>query len=500
MSRTICARPPTGGPSLRPASAIAHSWRGIAPWTVICGCIEARPTSSDLFDVHERIEPRADGGDHAGLIAVLGRNAHRSSGPSMVFIAAAAARARPFSPPGVAELFEKGLVLGLRSVLADGFQSRGGLPTPSRCVARRALPVRVHSDPESPHRRPGGLFPMGLGAHLPQQAVAPKRRRACHIAPAPCRARPLSSALRTPSAGPAIASIVSHHIHASAPAYLDRAEPNRTASPMEDPMAHGIERRRRISALLDTATPGNPVEVTGWVKTSRFSKNVSFLHLTDGSDARTVQVVLADDTDAELKKRLGVGAAVRVHGTWVESPGGKQSIEIKATEVEVIGDSDASTFPIQKKKTSMEYLRTIAHMRSRSNTQQSVIRVRNALAWQIHKYFQDRGFLWIHTPILTDVRRRRAPASCSRCSAGDKPEGFFGSPTFLTVSGQLEVECFAQSHTDVYTFGPTFRAENSNTPRHACRVLDDRARDRLRRSGRRHRPGRGLRPHRHGRL
>lgn len=232
-------------------------------------------------------------------------------------------------------------------------------------------------------------------------------------------------------------------------------------------MAAGVQRRVRIATLLDSAVVGETVEITGWVKTSRFSKNVSFLHLMDGSDARTVQVVLKDDTDPELKKQLSVGASVRVHGTWVESQGGKQAVEVLAETIEIIGESDASTFPIQKKATSMEYLRTINHLRSRGNTQQSVIRVRNAVSWQIHKYFQERGFLWIHTPLITASDAEGA-GELFAVTAGDKPEGFFGIPTYLTVSGQLEVESFAQSHTDVYTFGPTFRAENSNTARHAA--------------------------------
>jgi asparaginyl-tRNA synthetase len=231
--------------------------------------------------------------------------------------------------------------------------------------------------------------------------------------------------------------------------------------------AQGTSRRTSIKNLLAGARAGEAVVATGWVKTSRFSKNVSFVHLTDGSDTQTVQVVFAQELDAELKGRLGVGAAVRVHGAWVESPGGKQALEIRAESVEVVGDSDPSTYPLQKKATSMEHLRTIAHLRSRTNTHQSVIRVRNSVSWHIHRFFQERGFQWIHTPIITGSDAEGA-GEMFAVTAGDKPEGFFGKPTFLTVSGQLEVECFAQSHTDVYTFGPTFRAENSNTPRHAA--------------------------------
>jgi asparaginyl-tRNA synthetase len=232
-------------------------------------------------------------------------------------------------------------------------------------------------------------------------------------------------------------------------------------------MASGTKRRTRIVDLLNAAEVGKPVTATGWVKTSRFSKNVSFLHLMDGSSANTVQVVLGDDTSEDLKRQLGTGTAVRVEGTWVDSPGGKQDVEIKAQKIEVIGQSDPATYPLQKKRTSMEHLRTIAHLRSRTNTHQSVVRVRNATAWQIQKFFQDRGFLWIHTPIITCADAEGAGELFELGVDGDR-EKFFGDPAFLTCSGQLQVECFAQSHTDVYTFGPTFRAENSNTARHAA--------------------------------
>lgn len=232
-------------------------------------------------------------------------------------------------------------------------------------------------------------------------------------------------------------------------------------------MERGVHRRKSIRTLLDTAVVGNPVIVTGWVRTSRFSKNVSFVHLYDGSDSRTVQVVLSEALAAAYRAELGVGAAVRVQGEWVESPGGKQSIEIKAHEISIVGSSDPATFPLQKKRTTLEHLRSIAHIRPRSNTHQAVVRVRDSISWHIHRYFHDNGFKWIHTPIITASDAEGAGELFS-VSAGDKPEGFFGKKTFLTVSGQLEVECFAQSHTDVYTFGPTFRAENSNTPRHAA--------------------------------
>ncbi len=226
----------------------------------------------------------------------------------------------------------------------------------------------------------------------------------------------------------------------------------------------GVDRRIPIRRLLATAEIGHQVEVTGWVRTSRFSKNVSFVHLSDGSTPKTLQVVLKADAPEELKHRLGVGAAVRVRGTLVASPGTEQPFEVAAEDVQIVGDCDPAVYPMQKKATSLEFLRTVPHLRPRSNTHQAVFRVRNALAWQIHRFFQERGFLWIHTPILTGADAEGAGELFPVANAQE----FFGHPAFLTVSGQLEVESFAQSHTDVYTFGPTFRAENSNTPRHAA--------------------------------
>ncbi|MCA9490112.1 MAG: asparagine--tRNA ligase, partial [Myxococcales bacterium] len=225
-----------------------------------------------------------------------------------------------------------------------------------------------------------------------------------------------------------------------------------------------MDRRVRISHLLKSAQIGQQVEVTGWVKTSRFSKNVSFVHVMDGSTPRTLQVVIRPELVEAFQHRLGVGAAVRITGTLVPSPGAEQPFEVAAEDIVIVGDSDPSTYPMQKKATSLEFLRTVNHLRPRSNTHQAVFRVRNALAWQIHRFFQERGFLWIHTPILTGADAEGA-GELFPLSNGVE---FFGHPAFLTVSGQLEVECFAQSHTDVYTFGPTFRAENSNTPRHAA--------------------------------
>ncbi len=146
---------------------------------------------------------------------------------------------------------------------------------------------------------------------------------------------------------------------------------------------------------------------------------------------------------------------------------GPEAVELRADRIDVVGEADPTEYPLQKKGTSMEHLRTIAHLRPRTNTFQSTFRVRNALSWQIHRFFQERGFIWVHTPVITGIDAEGA-GECFSVSTPEGPDAFFGKKTFLTVSGQLEAECFAQSHTDVYTFGPTFRAENSNTPRHVA--------------------------------
>ena len=230
----------------------------------------------------------------------------------------------------------------------------------------------------------------------------------------------------------------------------------------------GVDRRTRLVDLLPRAADGDPVALEGWVRTSRFSKNISFVHLFDGSSADTVQVVLPPDLAETHKADLGVGAAVRVEGVWQASPGGRQAWEVRATAVTLIGACDPATYPLQKKRTSFEHLRTIAHLRPRTNTFQALFRVRHSAAWHIHRFFHERGFLWVHTPILTASDAEGAGELFE--VRADAPDGtpFFGKPAFLTVSGQLAVENFAQAFTDVYTFGPTFRAEHSHTSRHAA--------------------------------
>lgn len=225
-------------------------------------------------------------------------------------------------------------------------------------------------------------------------------------------------------------------------------------------------------------TPPVEVEAYGWVKTRRDSKGVHFVQINDGSCFDDLQVVIPADTiEEQTLKRITIGTCVRFSGTLVESPAPGQRVELQAKAVEIYGEADATTYPIQKKGASFEFLREVAHLRPRTNTFGAVFRVRNELSWAIHKFFHERGFLYIHTPIITSNDCEGA-GSLFRVTTLDlenppKKEGqldwsedFFARPTYLTVSGQLNVEAFALALTNVYTFGPTFRAENSNTPRH----------------------------------
>jgi asparaginyl-tRNA synthetase len=239
--------------------------------------------------------------------------------------------------------------------------------------------------------------------------------------------------------------------------------------------------RTKIAQVLASAPPGEEVLVKGWVRTRRASKSVSFLALSDGSCMSTLQVVLDPALpDSGSLEGLGTGASVSIRGEVVESPGAGQRVEVRAKEVVVLGDAPAETYPLQKKRHSLEFLRTIAHLRARTNTFGAVLRLRNALAFAIHRFFQDRGFLWVHTPIISgsDCEGAGEMFQVTTLDLGHVPtrEGghidftsdFFGRPTYLTVSGQLEAELLAMGLGDVYTFGPTFRAENSNTRRHAA--------------------------------
>lgn len=232
-----------------------------------------------------------------------------------------------------------------------------------------------------------------------------------------------------------------------------------------------------IKDLL-THAPASGITVHGWVKTRRDSKAVHFVQVNDGSSFRDLQVVIESAlvTGVELS-RLTTGASVRVQGDLVESPAKGQSVELHARSIEILGDADPASYPLQKKGHSFEFLRDIAHLRPRSNTFGAVFRVRNVLTRAIHDFFQSRGFVNVHTPIITasDCEGAGAMFAVSTLDAKNPPlkggevdysKDFFGAPAYLTVSGQLEGETFAQAFSNIYTFGPTFRAENSNTPRH----------------------------------
>ncbi len=237
-----------------------------------------------------------------------------------------------------------------------------------------------------------------------------------------------------------------------------------------------MSKRVKIKALLQSETTGFEVTVKGWVRTFR---NNMFIALNDGSTNNNLQIVVDfENTDAALLKRITTGAAISVVGTVVESQGKGQKVEVKATAIEILGDSDPEKYPLQPKKHSLEFLREIAHLRFRTNTFGAVFRVRNSLSFAVHQFFQDRGFVYLHTPVITASDAEGAgetfrvttldPAKPPLTDSGevDFKQDFFGKATNLTVSGQLEGELGAMALSDIYTFGPTFRAENSNTTRH----------------------------------
>lgn len=225
---------------------------------------------------------------------------------------------------------------------------------------------------------------------------------------------------------------------------------------------------------------GRSLQVSGWVRTLRVSKSFGFIELNDGSFFQNIQVVFDDKLPNFLEiAKLPIATALRVEGELVESPGAKQPWELKATAITIEGHS-APDYPLQKKRHSLEYLRTIAHLRPRSNTFSAVFRIRSLAAYAIHRFFQERNFVYVHTPIITGSDCEGAGqmfrvstldlTDIPRDEAGqvDFRQDFFGKETHLTVSGQLEAETFCMAFRNVYTFGPTFRAENSNTPRHAA--------------------------------
>ncbi len=237
---------------------------------------------------------------------------------------------------------------------------------------------------------------------------------------------------------------------------------------------------RRIAEVLRSGQPDDSLVVQGWVRTKRELKGFAFIEVNDGSSLANLQVVINQDLpDYEaIIKKLNTGASVEVSGLLVASQGKGQRIELAAAAVKVYGEADPETYPLQKKRHSFEFLRTIGHLRSRTNSFGAVFRVRNACSTAIHQFFQERGFLWVHTPVITANDCEGAGELFSVTSFDlknvprtqtqtvDYTQDFFSKPTYLTVSGQLEAEVMAMAFTNVYTFGPTFRAENSNTSRH----------------------------------
>lgn len=238
-----------------------------------------------------------------------------------------------------------------------------------------------------------------------------------------------------------------------------------------------LMKRTKIKDLLATSPTEQTVKVEGWVRTFR---NNQFISINDGSTIQNLQAVIAlNALDESLLKRITTGACIAVEGELIASLGKGQAVEVKVRQLSILGDCDAEAFPLQlKNRPSLEYLREIAHLRARTNTFGAVMRVRHAMAYAIHKFFNDRGFFYIHTPVITgsDAEGAGAMFRVTTLDANNPPrdehghinhkEDFFGKETNLTVSGQLEGETYALALSEIYTFGPTFRAENSNTTRH----------------------------------
>ena len=240
-----------------------------------------------------------------------------------------------------------------------------------------------------------------------------------------------------------------------------------------------IMKRSRVKELLGAAEQGSLVLVKGWVRSRRGNKNVSFIALNDGSTIANLQIVVdVNQFEEELLKRITTGASIEAEGVLVASQGTGQSVELQAQRLLVFGTADPAEYPLQKKGHSLEFLREIAHLRPRTNTFGAVLRLRHHMAFAIHKFFNDRGFFYLHTPLITSSDAEGAGAMfrvttlppidtpMTQSGAVDWSKDFFGKMTSLTVSGQLEGELGATALGEIYTFGPTFRAENSNTPRH----------------------------------
>ena len=225
---------------------------------------------------------------------------------------------------------------------------------------------------------------------------------------------------------------------------------------------------------------GKIVEVEGWIIKSRFQKNVGFIDLNDGTTFSNIQLVFSSDNDSfDKASKLGIYSSIGVKGKLILTPNMKQDFEIQVNEIEIYGESDKD-YPIQNKRHTFEYLRTVPTLRPRTNTYNAVFRVRSEIAYAIHKFFNERGFVYVHTPIITNTDAEGAGEMFNVSTLDlmnlpmnedgrvDYSKDFFGSKSHLTVSGQLEVESYAMAYKKVYTFGPTFRAEDSNTPRHAA--------------------------------
>lgn len=240
-----------------------------------------------------------------------------------------------------------------------------------------------------------------------------------------------------------------------------------------------MKQRLRIKELLRGELVGQSVCVKGWVRTKRGNKAVSFIALNDGSTIHNIQIVADNDKfEASLLSKITTGASLSIVGELVASQGKGQSVEIQASEIEVLGTADPETYPLQKKGHSLEFLREIAHLRPRTNTVGAIYRMRHEMSMAIHTYFHERGFYYFHAPLITasDCEGAGQMFQVTTLPLNDLPrtedgsidysQDFFGKPTALTVSGQLEGELAAMSMGAIYTFGPTFRAENSNTPRH----------------------------------
>lgn len=241
-------------------------------------------------------------------------------------------------------------------------------------------------------------------------------------------------------------------------------------------------RRTKISALFkEKSFIGEKINVKGWIKTKRDSKTFSFIELNDGSTIKNLQIIANEDlNNYDNLKKLGIGASLSVNGTMTESKGAKQKFEIVAEEIIIYGEANPKKYPIQKKGISFEVLRGIAHLRPRTNTFGAVFRVRSVLSYAIHKFFQERGFAYVHSPMIVTSDAEGAGQMFGVSTMDlenitykdnglvDYTKDFFGRPAYLSVSGQLECEIMATALSEIYTFAPSFRAENSNTARHVA--------------------------------